>query len=145
MAGPSYPSKLQHALSLNGDKQSCKGATSIFFSTAFAIWNCRNDTTYNSSRAYQTKIKLYLKELLQASFSRVDKPFLLDIYSCSAIFYQLIFSLSSDFGSCSVFYLFLVQWPLWALLLGLLAFCFLLFSLIPFAFQQKKKTKKKVW
>ena len=48
---------------------------SIFFTTTFAIWKCRNDVIFCNSRASQTKVKLYLTEPFSASLSYIAKPF----------------------------------------------------------------------
>ena len=59
------------ALSLHSDSLACKGATSIFFTTTFAIWKCRNEVIFCNSRASQTKVKLYLTKLLSTSLNRI--------------------------------------------------------------------------
>lgn len=75
LVGPLSPSKLWYALSNNSDSFACKGAASIFFSTSFAIWICRNyDYLHRNSRVSQTKVTSYLSELLLASL-KIEKPF----------------------------------------------------------------------
>lgn len=63
-------SGLLQASSLHSDSLAYKGAAAIF-TTAFAIWDCRNDVIFYNSRASQTKVKLYLTELLSASLKRI--------------------------------------------------------------------------
>lgn len=57
------PSWIWHKLSSNCDRLACKGASSIFFSSVFAIWKCRNNHIFRDVRASQTKAKIYLSNL----------------------------------------------------------------------------------
>ena len=69
------PSQIWDALASNSDKLPCKGASSIFSSTAFVIWKCRNHYIFRDIRASQTKAKRYLFELLPFSLRQINKHF----------------------------------------------------------------------
>lgn len=72
---PISPSEIWQVLSLNCDKLARKGASSIFFTTIFVIWKCRNVLTLRKSKASHMKVKIYLTELLCSSLRRLDKSF----------------------------------------------------------------------
>lgn len=129
MAGPLSPSKIWHALSLNSNRLACKGAASIFFTSTFAIWKCRNGFFYSDSRASQTKVKIYLTltELLSASLSRTEKFFsgrpLQEFRHFLSVLPQSKFSLlGAQLLSCFLSFLYsdLLGFPV----VGLLAICF---------------------
>ena len=51
VVGPLSPFKFWRPLSQNNKKQACKGVASIFFTTSFVIWKCRNEVIFSNSRA----------------------------------------------------------------------------------------------